>query len=157
MCINLPWILYIELLRSIFGKQYANSPGCSVQTFLSPYIIHHTIPKWDSDLWFIRCPLFLLRPNKTAAHCCLWNIKSYKCEALDKYQTSSPHRPTLDYFLKAFTSFMFQAVPQKSQPWTGEGYTLCSQQRLMSHRAPAPTAWPARTVSASRVFLIQRL
>lgn len=114
MCINLPWILNIcaiELLRSIFVKQYANSSGCSMQTFLSPYI-HHTIQKWGSDLWIIRCPVSLLWPNKTAAHFCLWNLKSYRCEGLDKYQKSSKHRPTLDYFLKAFTSYVPGSAPE---------------------------------------------
>lgn len=118
---------------------------CKTNIFV-PYI-HHTIQKWGLDLWVIRCPMSLLQPNKDSS---TWNLKSYKCEGLDKYRTSSPHRPTLDYFLKTFTSFMFQAVPQKSQPWTGEGHTLCSWQRLMSHRAPSPTARPARAVAVSR-------
>lgn len=47
MCVNLPWILYIcaiELLRSIFENQYANSSGCSMQNkhFCPIYSPHHS-------------------------------------------------------------------------------------------------------------------
>lgn len=123
-----------------------------MQTFLSPYI-HHTIQKWAWDLWGI---MSLLWPNKTAAHLCLWNLESYKSEGLDKYQTSSPPRPILDYFLKAFTSFMFQAVPQKSQPWPAEGDSLPTAGGYVT-QGPITNCWTSKNSGSSRVLLTQGL
>lgn len=65
-------------------------------------VIHHTIQKWGWDLWVI---MSLLWPNKTAAHFCLWNLESYKCEGLDKYQNILPTQANPGLFSKGIHQF----------------------------------------------------
>lgn len=78
-----------------------------------------------------------------------------------------PPRPILDYFLKAFTSFMFQAVPQKSTPtmtcWrlhsahsrglchTGSCHQLLDQQEQWQFQSPPHTRTGMQNRSAEEI------